>query len=205
MMLQVWRLVVFISAFSVLGVWLYEAWSSALGPDPGKVIIDRLGLGALVLLLITLSLTPLQKMTSWKGWALVRRQLGLWTFTYVALHFCSYLAFVLGWDFSRLGIELQKRPYVIVGFIAVLGLLPLALTSNRYSMRKLGKQWKRLHRLIYIALVMALLHMFWITRSDIREWLIYASIGGLLLVLRLPFIATQLRQKKIFQSGQNKA
>ncbi|ENA32942.1 MULTISPECIES: protein-methionine-sulfoxide reductase heme-binding subunit MsrQ [Pseudomonas] len=205
MMLQVWRVVVFISAFSVLGVWLYEAWSSALGPDPGKVIIDRLGLGALVLLLITLSLTPLQKMTSWKGWALVRRQLGLWTFTYVALHFCSYLAFVLGWDFSRLGIELQKRPYVIVGFIAVLGLLPLALTSNRYSMRKLGKQWKRLHRLIYIALVMALLHMFWITRSDIREWLIYASIGGLLLVLRLPFIATQLRQKKIFQSGQNKA
>lgn len=205
MMLQVWRLVVFISAFSVLGVWLYEAWSSALGPDPGKVIIDRLGLGALVLLLITLSLTPLQKMTRWKGWALVRRQLGLWTFTYVALHFCSYLAFVLGWDFSRLGIELQKRPYVIVGFIAVLGLLPLALTSNRYSMRKLGKQWKRLHRLIYIALVMALLHMFWITRSDIREWLIYASIGGLLLVLRLPFIATQLRQKKIFQSGQNKA
>ncbi|WP_313727592.1 protein-methionine-sulfoxide reductase heme-binding subunit MsrQ [Pseudomonas sp.] len=205
MMLQVWRVVVFISAFSVLGVWLYEAWSSALGPDPGKVIIDRLGLGALVLLLITLSLTPLRKMTSWKGWALVRRQLGLWTFTYVALHFCSYLAFVLGWDFSRLGIELQKRPYVIVGFIAVLGLLPLALTSNRYSMRKLGKQWKRLHRLIYIALVMALLHMFWITRSDIREWLIYASIGGLLLVLRLPFIATQLRQKKIFQSGQNKA
>ncbi|WP_434153942.1 protein-methionine-sulfoxide reductase heme-binding subunit MsrQ [Pseudomonas sp. JZ134] len=205
MMLQVWRLVVFISAFSVLGVWLYEAWSSALGPDLGKVIIDRLGLGALVLLLITLSLTPLQKMTSWKGWALVRRQLGLWTFTYAALHFCSYLAFVLGWDFSRLGIELQKRPYVIVGFIAVLGLLPLALTSNRYSMRKLGKQWKRLHRLIYIALVMALLHMFWITRSDIREWLIYASIGGLLLVLRLPFIATQLRQKKIFQSGQNKA
>ncbi|WP_286788069.1 MULTISPECIES: protein-methionine-sulfoxide reductase heme-binding subunit MsrQ [unclassified Pseudomonas] len=205
MMLQVWRLVVFISAFSVLGVWLYEAWSSALGPDPGKVIIDRLGLGALVLLLITLSLTPLQKMTSWKGWALVRRQLGLWTFTYAALHFCSYLVFVLGWDFSRLGIELQKRPYVIVGFIAVLGLLPLALTSNRYSMRKLGKQWKRLHRLIYIALVMALLHMFWITRSDIREWLIYASIGGLLLVLRLPFIAAQLRQKKIFQSGQNKA
>jgi len=205
MMLQVWRVVVFISAFSVLGVWLYEAWSSALGPDPGKVIIDRLGLGALVLLLITLSLTPLQKMTSWKGWTLVRRQLGLWTFTYVALHFCSYLAFVLGWDFSRLGIELQKRPYVIVGFIAVLGLLPLALTSNRYSMRKLGKQWKRLHRLIYMALVMALLHMFWITRSDIREWLIYASIGGLLLVLRLPFIATQLRQKKIFQSGQNKA
>ncbi|AYN95923.1 protein-methionine-sulfoxide reductase heme-binding subunit MsrQ [Pseudomonas sp. LTJR-52] len=205
MMLQVWRLVVFISAFSVLGVWLYEVWSSALGPDPGKVIIDRLGLGALVLLLITLSLTPLQKMTSWKGWVLVRRQLGLWTFTYAALHFCSYLAFVLGWDFSRLGIELQKRPYVIVGFIAVLGLLPLALTSNRYSMRKLGKQWKRLHRLIYIALVMALLHMFWITRSDIREWLIYASIGGLLLVLRLPFIATQLRQKKIFQSSQNKA
>lgn len=205
MMLQVWRLVVLISAFSVLGAWLYEAWSSALGPDPGKVIIDRLGLGALVLLLITLSLTPLQKMTSWKGWALVRRQLGLWTFTYAALHFCSYLAFVLGWDFSRLGIELQKRPYVIVGFIAVLGLLPLALTSNRYSMRKLGKQWKQLHRLIYIALVMALLHMCWITRSDIREWLIYASIGGLLLVLRLPFIATQLRQKKIFQSGQNKA
>jgi sulfoxide reductase heme-binding subunit YedZ len=191
-----WRVAVFMITLSVLGIWLYEAWSFALGPDPGKVIIDRLGLGALVLLLITLSLTPFQKVTHWKGWMLVRRQLGLWAFTYALLHFCSYLVFVLGLDLSGLGRELQKRPYIIVGFIALLTLFPLALTSNRFSMRKLGKHWKPLHRLVYVALIMGLLHMFWIVRSDIREWLIYALVGLLLLMLRLPFISTRLKQKK---------
>ena len=137
--------------------WLYEAWSFALGPDPGKVLMDRLGLGTLILLLITLGMTPLQKLSGWAGWIAVRRQLGLWCFAYVVLHLAAYCVFILGLDWSQLGVELRKRPYIIVG-----------------------------------ALGLGLLHMLWIVRADLKEWAIYAFIGGLLLVLRIPPVTRRI-------------
>jgi sulfoxide reductase heme-binding subunit YedZ len=167
-------------------LWLYQAWADLLGPDPGKVLVDRLGLGTLVLLLITLSMTPLQKLTGWAGWVAIRRQLGLWCFAYVVLHVSAYTAFILGFDWSQMGVELRKRPYIIVGALGLLCLLALALTSNRYSQRRLGARWKKLHRLVYVVLCLGLLHMLWIVRADLKEWVIYAVIGALLLVLRLP-------------------
>ena len=173
-------------------LWLYQAWEDVLGPDPGKVLVDRLGLGALVLLLVILSLTPLQKLTGWAGWNVVRRQLGLWCFAYVLLHLVSYCAFILGFDWSQLGVELRKRPYIIVGALGFLGLLALAVTSNRYSQRRLGASWKKLHRLAYVILGLGLLHMLWIVRADLKEWVIYASIGALLLALRLPPLARRI-------------
>jgi sulfoxide reductase heme-binding subunit YedZ len=181
-----WRIGVFITAAIWPVLWLYQAWADVLGPDPGKVLIDRLGQGTLVLLLITLSMTPLQKLTGWPGWIAVRRQLGLWCFAYVVLHLSGYTAFILGFDWSQLGIELRKRPYIIVGVLGFLCLLALAVTSNRYSQRRLGSRWKKLHRLVYVVLGLGLLHMLWIVRADLKEWVIYASIGALLLVLRLP-------------------
>ncbi|WP_018930220.1 protein-methionine-sulfoxide reductase heme-binding subunit MsrQ [Pseudomonas umsongensis] len=187
-----WRIGVFIAAAVWPLLWLYQAWADVLGPDPGKVLVDRLGLGALVLLLITLSMTPLQKLTGWSGWIAVRRQLGLWCFAYVVLHLSGYTAFILGFDWSQLGIELRKRPYIIVGVLGFLGLLALAVTSNRYSQRHLGVRWKRLHRLVYVILGLGLLHMLWIVRADLREWAIYASIGALLLVLRLPPVTRRI-------------
>ncbi|MEZ1319460.1 protein-methionine-sulfoxide reductase heme-binding subunit MsrQ [Pseudomonas fluorescens] len=173
-------------------LWLYQAWADLLGPDPGKVLVDRLGLGTLILLLITLSMTPLQKLSGWAGWIAVRRQLGLWCFAYVVLHLCSYLAFILGFDWSQLGVELRKRPYIIVGTLGFLGLLALAVTSNRFSQRRLGVRWKKLHRLAYIILVLGLVHMLWIVRADLKEWAVYASIGVLLLVLRLPPVSRRI-------------
>ncbi|ATE75770.1 MULTISPECIES: protein-methionine-sulfoxide reductase heme-binding subunit MsrQ [Pseudomonas] len=187
-----WRIGVFIAAAIWPLLWLYQAWADVLGPDPGKVLVDRLGLGTLVLLLITLSMTPLQKLTGWSGWIAVRRQLGLWCFAYVVLHLSGYTAFILGFDWSQLGIELRKRPYIIVGVLGFLGLLALAVTSNRYSQRRLGVRWKRLHRLVYVILGLGLLHMLWIVRADLREWAIYASIGALLLVLRLPPVTRRI-------------
>lgn len=187
-----WRIGVFIAAAIWPLLWLYQAWADVLGPDPGKVLVDRLGLGTLVLLLITLSMTPLQKLTGWSGWIAVRRQLGLWCFAYVVMHLSGYTAFILGFDWSQLGIELRKRPYIIVGVLGFLGLLALAVTSNRYSQRRLGVRWKRLHRLVYVILGLGLLHMLWIVRADLREWAIYASIGALLLVLRLPPVTRRI-------------
>jgi len=187
-----WRVGVFIVALVWPLFWLYQAWTDALGPDPGKVLVDRLGLGTLVLLLITLSMTPLQKFTGWAGWIAVRRQLGLWCFAYVVLHLSAYLAFILGFDGSQLGVELRKRPYIIVGALGVFCLLVLAITSNRYSQRRLGVHWKKLHRLVYVVLVLGLLHMLWIVRADLREWAIYAAVGALLLVLRLPPVTRRI-------------
>ena len=192
MRLGLWRVSVFIAAAVWPLFWLYEAWSLALGPDPGKVLVDRLGLGTLILLLVTLCMTPMQKLTGWAGWIAVRRQLGLWCFAYVVLHLCAYLAFVLGFDWSQLGVELRKRPYIIVGTLGFLCLLVLAVTSNRYSQRRLGGRWKKLHRLVYVILGLGLLHMLWIVRADLKEWSIYAFIGICLLLLRIPAVMRRI-------------
>jgi len=199
-----WRVGVFIVALVWPLFWLYQAWTDALGPDPGKVLVDRLGLGTLVLLLITLSMTPLQKFTGWAGWIAVRRQLGLWCFAYVVLHLSAYLAFILGFDGSQLGVELRKRPYIIVGALGVFCLLVLAITSNRYSQRRLGVHWKKLHRLVYVVLVLGLLHMLWIVRADLREWAIYAAVGALLLVLRLPPVTRRIPRLMIKKASSAK-
>ena len=187
-----WRLSVFIAAGFWPLLWLYQAWIFALGPDPGKVLVERLGLGTLILVLVTLCMTPLQKLSGWPVWIGVRRQLGLWCFAYVCLHLAAYLFFVLGLDWGQLGVELRKRPYIIVGSLAFLCLLVLAVTSNRYSQRKLGRRWKQLHRLVYIALGLGLLHFLWIVRADLEEWSIYAVAGGLLMLLRIPAIAGRI-------------
>ncbi|EZP30209.1 protein-methionine-sulfoxide reductase heme-binding subunit MsrQ [Pseudomonas sp. RIT288] len=198
-----WRVGVFIAAAIWPSLWFYQAFADLLGPDPGKVLVDRLGLGTLVLLLITLSMTPLQKLTGWTGWIAVRRQLGLWCFAYVVLHLFSYMAFILGFDWSQLGVELRKRPYIIVGTLGFLGLLALAVTSNRYSQRRLGVRWKKLHRLVYVILGLGLLHMLWIVRADLKEWAIYACIGAVLLLLRVPAVARRiprlLAKKQVLQ------
>lgn len=194
---RVWRIVVFFLALFPPVLWLYMGATQRLGPDPGKVLVDNLGQGALVLLLLTLSMTPLRRLSAWGGWIAVRRQLGLWCFTYVLLHAAGYLTFLLGLRFERLLDDLIERPYIIVGAIAFMALLLLALTSNHYSMRRLGVRWRQLHKLVYAILVLGLLHMLWIVRSDIGEWVLYALFGVLLLALRFPVIATWLSSRSI--------
>ncbi|KNX76407.1 sulfite oxidase [Pseudomonas sp. 250J] len=180
------RLAIFVTGCLFPVWWLYEAAMGLLGPDPGKIMVDRLGQGALIFLLITLSMTPLQRLTGWSGWIVVRRQLGLWCFAYIVLHMTAYMVFILGLDWGQFGVELRKRPYIIVGALGFLGLLALAVTSNRYSQRRLGARWKKLHRLVYVILGLGLLHFLWIVRSDLKEWAVYAAIGVILLVLRIP-------------------
>ncbi|PLP87202.1 protein-methionine-sulfoxide reductase heme-binding subunit MsrQ [Pseudomonas sp. FFUP_PS_473] len=186
------RLGIFVLASFWPLFWLYQAWAFALGPDPGKVLVDRLGLGGLIFLLITLCMTPLQRLSGWSGWIVVRRQLGLWCFAYVVLHLSGYLFFILGLDWGQLGVELRKRPYIIVGVLGFVGLLALAVTSNRYSQRRLGARWKRLHKLVYVILGLGLLHFLWVVRADLKEWAVYAGIGVLLLALRIPALGRRI-------------
>lgn len=187
-----WRLAVFFSGWVPPLLWLYQGWTLQLGPDPGKVLVDRLGLAALVSLLITLAMTPLRRITGWGGWLAVRRQLGLWSFAYAVLHLLAYLFFLLALDGEQLMNDLVDRPYIVVGALAWLCLWLLAITSNRFAMRRLGKRWKTLHALVYPALLLALLHMLWIVRSDLKEWVLYAGVGFGLLALRLPSVSRWL-------------
>ncbi|WP_312481757.1 protein-methionine-sulfoxide reductase heme-binding subunit MsrQ [Stutzerimonas nitrititolerans] len=187
-----WRSLIFLVGASVPFYWLYLAAIAALGPDPGKVLVDNLGQGALVFLLCSLAMTPLQRLSGWAGWISFRRQLGLWAFAYAVLHLSAYLYFLLGLDFSSFGAELVERPYITVGAVALMGLLALAATSTRWSMRKLGKRWKQLHRLVYPVLLIVLLHMLWVVRADAGRWVLYASIAALLLLVRLPAVAQRL-------------
>lgn len=176
-------------------LWIYQASIFALGPDPGSVIILNLGQWALALTLSSLCMTPLQQLTGWK-WVAFRRQLGLWSFAYALLHGLSYLTFILGYDWLRLSDELQRRPYILVGFLAFLCLLALAVTSNRRAMRALGRNWKRLHRLAYVSAALALLHMLWIVRSDVGAWVIYSGVFVCLMALRLPPIVAVLKKSQ---------
>ncbi len=187
-----WRLLLFLTAASVPCYWLYLGAVAALGPDPGKVLVDNLGQGALVLLLSSLTMTPLQRLTHWPGWVAFRRQLGLWSFAYAALHVSAYLYFLLGLDFTALAAELVERPYIAVGAIALLGLSALAATSTRWSMRRLGKGWKKLHRMVYPILLIVLLHMLWVVRSDAERWALYAMVAAVLLLARVPPIERRL-------------
>ncbi|MCI0919278.1 protein-methionine-sulfoxide reductase heme-binding subunit MsrQ [Pseudomonas stutzeri] len=187
-----WRLLLFLTAASVPCYWLYLGAVAALGPDPGKVLVDNLGQGALVLLLSSLAMTPLQRLTHWPGWVAFRRQLGLWSFAYAALHVSAYLYFLLGLDFTALAAELVDRPYIAVGAIALLGLSALAATSTRWSMRRLGKGWKKLHRMVYPILLIVLLHMLWVVRSDAERWALYAMVAAVLLLARVPLIERRL-------------
>lgn len=203
-----WRLMIFLVAASVPFYWLYLATTAALGPDPGKVLVDNLGQGALVFLLCSLMMTPLQRLSGWAGWISCRRQLGLWAFAYAVLHLSAYLYFLLGFDFGSFGTELVERPYIALGALALLGLLALAATSTRWSMRKLGKRWKQLHRLVYPVLLLVLLHMLWVVRADAGRWALYASIAVVLLLVRLPALSHRLsgfqaRKKKSSRLNKN--
>lgn len=189
-----WRVGVFLAVSAPPLYWLYLALFGLLGPDPGKTLVDNLGLGALILLLITLAMTPLQQLSRWGGWIAVRRQLGLWCFTYATLHLSGYVLFIAGLRLDLVLRDLYERPYIIVGALAFLGLLALAVTSNRFSIRKLGRKWKALHRLVYGILLLALLHILWVVRADLGEWLAYAIIGGALLAMRFSVVAKALQR-----------
>ncbi|MEA2119004.1 protein-methionine-sulfoxide reductase heme-binding subunit MsrQ [Halovibrio sp. HP20-50] len=187
-----WRIGVFLAALAPLVFWGWQVATNDAGPEPGRYLLLHFGIGGLWLMLLTLCLTPLTKLTRWKGFALIRRQLGLWTLAYATLHLLSYALFILGLDWALLGSEIVKRPYIIVGMLALTGLAILGATSNRWAMKRLGKRWKPLHKLAYPILGLVLLHFFWVVRADMGEWAAYALAAALIMATRLPPVAGTL-------------
>ena len=163
-----------------------NALNDRLGADPIAALTHQTGEWALRLLLLSLAMTPLRMLLK-QPWPIrFRRLLGLYAFFYASLHFAVYLFLDLGSGYwSQIGADILKRPFITVGFTAWLLLVPLALTSTQWMMRRLKKNWQRLHRLVYIIGILAVLHFWWLVKSDIREPLLYAAILALLLGMRL--------------------
>jgi sulfoxide reductase heme-binding subunit YedZ len=158
------------------------AFLSPVGPDVVKDVLEFLGAAAFVMLLLTLCVTPLRKIgLSWV--ARFRRMLGLFALFYAVLHGLIYFCVIL--DFKAIPQELVRRPYVLVGMMSLSILIALGLTSPRSMVRRLGKRWKPLHRLIYVAVILAWLHMFWQSRGGVGEVLAYAVVMGFLLLVRV--------------------
>lgn len=179
-------------ALTPLGLLGGRAWQvasganiDALGAEPVAAIEHALGLWALRLLLLTLAITPLRQVLGQPVLLRFRRMLGLYAFAYASLHFSAWLVLDLrGW-WEHVLAEIAERPYITVGFAAWLLLVPLALTSTRGWMRRLGRNWGRLHRLVYAIAALAVLHFWWVVKSDFREPLLYALLLAVLLGWRL--------------------
>ena len=177
--------IVFIAALLPLAQLVYRQLTVGLGANPVEVMTHRTGLTALILLFITLSITPLRKLSGIYWLIQYRRMLGLFAFFYACLHFLIYAVLDQSLDLSSVVKDVYKRPFITVGFLAFILLIPLAITSTKGWIRRLGKRWQGLHRLIYVSAIAGSLHFVWLVKRDKREPLIYASVLAVLLGYRL--------------------
>ncbi len=167
-------------------LWLgYGAFSGNLGANPIEAITRSLGDWALRFLLLTLTITPLRKLTGW-GWPMrIRRMLGLYAFCYALLHLCSYIVLDQFFYWPEIWADIVKRPYISIGMTSFLLLIPLAVTSTNRMMRRLGKNWMRLHRLIYPIAIGAVLHNLMLVKVISPEAVLYTGILLVLLLARV--------------------
>ena len=191
--LRAWWLKILVHAGALLPLaWITWQYTQSLFlVDPVREITTLTGRTALILLVLTLACTPINTLLGFKQVLRVRRALGLYAFLYASVHFATFVWLDYGFDLELLAEAVFAQRYVVVGFGAGLILLALALTSTRGSQRRLGKNWKRLHRLVYIAGILAVVHFAWLVK-DIRVPLQYGAVLALLLALRLPRIRKAL-------------
>jgi len=184
------RLIFIASLWPILSIGI-DIFENNLGANPVEFIERHFGKWTLIFLCLTLSMTPLRRITKINQWILYRRMLGLFVFFYASIHLLCYIG--LDYQFAWLEIknDIIKHRYVLVGFLGWLLLLPLAITSSDKMIRKLKANWKKLHRLVYLIAILGVLHFIWLVKKDITEPLIYAAIFFLLFILRLNFFKTR--------------
>lgn len=173
------------AALAPVGGLALGAARGTLGPNPVETITHATGIWALRLLLASLAVTPLRRASArLAALAPYRRTLGLLAFAYALLHAATFFALDLGMELARLGEEVVERPFVTLGFAALAALTPLAVTSTRRWQRRLGRRWVALHRLVYVAALLAVAHFAWLVKADLREPLVYGAALALLLAAR---------------------
>jgi sulfoxide reductase heme-binding subunit YedZ len=163
--------------------WGY--WQATLGANPLEAVIRDLGDWALRILLLTLSISPLRRITGWGKLLRLRRMIGLYAYFYALLHLFGYLWFEQFFDWTEIWIDIVERPFITIGMLSILLLTPLAITSTKGMIRRMGKNWKRLHLLVYPIAIFSVIHFFWMVKLDISEPIIYAIVLTVLLGERL--------------------
>jgi methionine sulfoxide reductase heme-binding subunit len=182
------KVLLFVLCLVPLGQLAYAAFAGGLGANPIEFITRFTGSWALIILIASLAVTPLRRITGWNDLIKFRRMLGLFAFFYALLHFSTYFVLDHFFDFQAIGNDILKRPYVTAGFIAFVLLIPLALTSTAAMIRRLGKRWQQLHRLVYVAAIAGVIHFYWLVKADIRRPVQYGAVLALLLGYRLAVI-----------------
>jgi sulfoxide reductase heme-binding subunit YedZ len=177
-------------------------WSQGnLTVNPIQAATLRTGRFAIILLILSLAITPIHSLFGFRWIIPLRKWFGLYSAIYVGIHFWLFIGVDYGYNLSLIKADLFTKRYVIVGFFAGLILLPLALTSTKGWQRRLRKNWKRLHRLIYIAGILASIHFIWLVKSDIRVPLLYGAIVVLLLALRIPVVRRYTKGLRFLRQG----
>lgn len=185
-MLRYFKPVIFVACLAPLGILIWRGFHSALGANPIEAITHATGDWTLRFLLVTLSITPLRRLTR-QYWLIgLRRMLGLFAFFYGVLHLMTYLWLDKFFDVHEMLADIAKRRFITAGMTAFTLMIPLALTSTKWSIRKLGgKRWQALHRLIYASAAAGVIHYIWLVKADLKKPLEYATVLGALLLYRI--------------------
>jgi len=184
---RIWKPVVFIACLLPAVLVVTDAFgiTGHLGANPVEAIQDRFGNWALRFIMITLAVTPLRRMTGWNWLVRFRRMLGLFAFFYVLLHFLTWLILDQGLLMSAILEDIVERPFITIGFIALVLLTAMALTSTNGMRRRLGRRWQKLHNSVYLVGILGVWHYWWQVKQDIAEPLVYAVILAILLGARV--------------------
>lgn len=178
--------VVWLGAATPLGMLVYNTFWGSLGIEPIDTLTKWTGTAALTILMATLAITPLRRLTGWNRLVKYRRMLGLWSFAYAVLHFLVWALFDHQFTMAYMIEDIVERPYITVGFTALVILLALAVTSPLAVLRRMGgKRWQALHRLVYVAAALGVLHFIWLVKADLTNPLIFATVLVVLLAARL--------------------
>jgi sulfoxide reductase heme-binding subunit YedZ len=183
----------------------WMVYQGQLGVNPVETLLHTTGEDALMMLLASLAITPIRRFTGWNRLQLVRRLIGVWSFVYALSHFSIYVIFDQIGDVAAIWDDVANRPFIFVGMLAFVILLVLALTSTNGMMRLLGRNWQRLHRLAYVALVAGVVHFVWGQKSDISEPLVWAGWATLLLGIRVYFWVIKRRKAALSPVGVDRA
>lgn len=186
------QIVAHVGALIPLAVLIWAFTTDGLTINPIQDITFRTGKAALWLLVLSLAVTPLNVVTGYRPVLKIRRALGLYAFGYATLHFLIFVGLDYGFSWALLKGAIFEKRYALVGFAALLILLPLALTSTKASMARLGKRWKKLHQAVYVAGVLVAIHYVWVVKADIREPLAFSAAIGILLLIRIPGVRKRI-------------
>lgn len=182
------KVTVFILALTPFSLLVVNGWNNQLGANPIEMVTDTTGIWTLRFLLLTLAISPLRRLTGQAILIRFRRMLGLFTFFYASMHFLTYIWLDQYFDWPFIVEDIIEHPYIIVGFTTYLILLSLAISSPRFMVKKMGKNWVKMHRLIYPAAFLAITHFIWQVKSDIGEPMLYFALFFALMLLRVPAV-----------------